>query len=534
MTQQTNKLSYDEVPYSPFTFGYTSPFHLKTIGKIFGLNTPPLETARVLDIGCGLGTNMLNFAEVYPKSHSIGVDLSKTQIELGQKTINELKLKNIELKALSILDLDESYGKFDYIVCHGVYSWVPEEVQNKILKVCNKLLNMNGIAFISYNTLPGWNMQKTIREMMMLHSNLFNTNQDKLQQAKLFLKFINDSLENSTTPYSSFLQNETKLLQAYTDSYVLHEYLGEINTGTYFHQFMDKAYKNHLNYLGDASLPSMFLGNLPAKASEKLQAIDNIIRTEQYMDFITNRKFRSTLLCHRETNINRNIGFDNLKDLYTSIDIRPVTPENQVDLTSEQENVSFYYDRLPEPFISTTSSIMKAILYVYSENIANPISFEQVAEKALKKLGKYKLNNFLVALEQHFVKFIFQGYLKIFSSKPHSITTISEKPKASELARYQAKYAHFHNPNTVISITNRLNDMIGVEAYEKYVLEILDGKHNIGDIKASLLEKFTSKILTARNDKGEEISDPKLLKEFTDYIVSVTLEKFRINYLLVE
>ncbi|AFC74231.1 methyltransferase domain protein [Rickettsia parkeri str. Tate's Hell] len=534
MTKQANKISYDEVPYSPFTFSYTSPPYLRTIGKLFGLNPPPLETAKILELGCGIGVNLLNFAETYPKSQSLGVDLSKTQIELGKKFISDLKIKNAELKALSILDLDESYGKFDYIVCHGVYSWVPEEVQDKILKVCNKLLNPNGIAFVSYNTLPGWNMQRTIREMIMFHSELFNTSHDKLQQAKLLLKFINDSLESSTTPYSNFLRDETKLLSAYTDSYVLHEYLGEINTGIYFHQFIEKAQKNHLNYLGDTSLTAMFIGNLPTQAAEKLQAVNDIVRTEQYMDFITNRKFRSTLLCHQNIPINRKIEFNNLKEFFTSLNIRPVILEKAVDLTNEQENVSFYYENLPEPFISTTSPIMKAILYVYAENISNPISLEQVAKEAFKKLGKYQLQDFLAALEQHFIIFIFQGYLKIFETKPHAIATITEKPKTSEFARYQAKQAYFNNVTSVFSVTNRLNDMVGIPIHEKYILEMLDGTHNIDDIKKGVLEKINSKLLTARDDKGQEVTDPKLLKEFVDYVVNTSLEKFRINYLLVE
>ncbi|WP_347939201.1 class I SAM-dependent methyltransferase [Rickettsia oklahomensis] len=533
MTKQTNKISYDEVPYPPFTFSYTAPSHLRTIGKLFGLNPPPLETAKILDIGCGVGVNILNFAETYPKSNSLGIDLSKTQIELGKKIIGDLKIKNAELKALSILDLDESYGKFDYIVCHGVYSWVPEEVQNKIFEVCSKLLNPNGITFISYNTLPGWNMQRTIRDMMMFHSELFNNSHDKLQQARLLLNFINESLESSTTPYSSFLRDETKLLSAYNNSYVLHEYLGEINTGIYFHQFIEKAQKNHLNYLGDALLASMFIGNLPAKTAEKLQTINDIVRTEQYMDFITNRKFRSTLLCHKNIPINRKIEFNNLKDFYTSLNIRPVTLEKDADLTNEQENLSFYYENLPDPFISSTSPIIKAILYVYAENISNPISLEQVAKEALKKLDKYRLQDFLSALEQHFIKLIFQGYLKIFETKPHTIATITKKPKTSEFARYQTQQAQFNNATNMFSITNRLNDMIGITLHEKYILEMLDGTHNIDDIKKEVLEKINSKLLTARDNKGREITDPKLLKEFIDYIVTLSLEKFRINYLLV-
>ncbi|CAA14498.1 unknown [Rickettsia prowazekii str. Madrid E] len=251
------------------------------------------------------------------------------------------------------------------------------------------------------------------------------------------------------------------------------------------------------------------------------------------MDFITNRKFRSTLLCHQNIPINRKIEFENLKDFYTTFNIRPISSENKIDLNNEQENISFYYENLPEPFISTTSAIMKAILYVYAENISNPIRLEQVAKEAFKKLGKYQLQDFLAILEQHFITFIFQGYLKIFETKPHAIATITEKPKTSQFVRYQAKHAHFNNVTNMLSVTNRLNDMIGIPIHEKYILEMLDGTHNIDDIKKGMIEKINSKLLIACDNKGQAVTDPKLLKEFVDYIVNISLEKFRINYLLI-
>ncbi|MFY9590155.1 methyltransferase regulatory domain-containing protein [Rickettsia endosymbiont of Halotydeus destructor] len=533
MTAQNNKISYDEVPYSPFSFGYTTPNHLRTIGLLFGLNPPKVEKARILEMGCGVGSNMFNFAEMYPNSYSLGIDLSKKQIEQGIKVIENLKLKNVDLKHLSIMDLDESYGKFDYIICHGVFSWVPDEVKEKILEVTNKLLNPNGIAFVSYNTLPGWNMQKTIREMMMFHSEIFQNNNDKLQQAKLLLSFINESLGSSSSSYAKFLQDEAKILALYDDSYLLHEYLGEENTGFYFYQFIEKAQKHKLAYLGDTSPASMFIGNLPPKAAEKLQGVNDIVRTEQYMDFITNRKFRSTLLCHNNVPINRNIEFNKLKNFYTTFNIRPVTNQQDIDLTNEQENIGFYYENSREPFISTTSPVMKAILYVYSENIANPISLEEVAKAAFKKLGKFQLQDFLTALEANFVKFIFQGFIKIYAEKPNAIANIAAKPKVSEFLRYQVKYAHINSANKLISVTNRLNDMIGLQIQEKYILELLDGTNTIADIEQAILKRFISKELTANDENAKPVTDEKLLKEFVKHVVTLTLEKFRINYFLI-
>ena len=133
--------------------------------------TPPkIETSRVLELGCASGGNLIPHAVNYPKGQYVGVDLSKTQIDSGLEQVKSLGLKNIELKCCSITDIDESFGKFDYIICHGVISWVPDFVRDKIFEISSKNLSKNGIAYISYNTLPGWNMVRSIRDMMLYHA----------------------------------------------------------------------------------------------------------------------------------------------------------------------------------------------------------------------------------------------------------------------------------------------------------------------------------------------------------------------------
>jgi 2-polyprenyl-3-methyl-5-hydroxy-6-metoxy-1,4-benzoquinol methylase len=175
MTDNTNLNTYDEVPYQSYPYSVSQPENLKTIGLLFGMNAPEVETARVLELGCAEGGNLIPIAARYPKASFVGVDLSKVQIDAGNVHIKSLGLKNIEHKNCSITDIDEKFGKFDYIVCHGVISWVPDFVRKKILEVSSQNLSENGIAYISYNTLPGWNMIRTIRDMMLYHSKNFAT-----------------------------------------------------------------------------------------------------------------------------------------------------------------------------------------------------------------------------------------------------------------------------------------------------------------------------------------------------------------------
>ncbi len=126
---------YDTVPYESYPYPNTHPESLYTIGKLFGMQPVDFNNCKVLELGCASGGNIISMATLNPNSTFVGVDLSKVQIEEGNKQIQELGLKNITLKQLSILDITSEFGEFDYIITHGILSWVPGEVQDKIFEI---------------------------------------------------------------------------------------------------------------------------------------------------------------------------------------------------------------------------------------------------------------------------------------------------------------------------------------------------------------------------------------------------------------
>ena len=160
MADPAIRTAYDEVPYPSYPLPQSHPDHLATLATLLGLSPPTTERCRVLELGCASGGNLIPMALTSPDSRFVGIDLSREQIAEGQKTVEALGLTNIELRHLSILDVDDSFGPFDYIVCHGVYSWVPENVQDRILAICARNLVPEGIGYVSYNTYPGWHMQR--------------------------------------------------------------------------------------------------------------------------------------------------------------------------------------------------------------------------------------------------------------------------------------------------------------------------------------------------------------------------------------
>ncbi|HID29405.1 MAG TPA: class I SAM-dependent methyltransferase, partial [Desulfobacterales bacterium] len=213
MKESGRHTSYDEVPYESQSFPQSHPDRLATLGRLFGLSPTPITCCRVLELGCASGGNLIPMAYHLPESKFVGVDLSKRQVEMGQKTIQDLGLKNIRIKHASITDVDSSWGVFDYIIAHGLYSWVPDEVQEKILSVSSDNLAPQGIAYVSYNTFPGWHMREMVRHMMLYHANQFEESSKRIEQARALMDFLARSVPTENNYYGMLLKSELELIR---------------------------------------------------------------------------------------------------------------------------------------------------------------------------------------------------------------------------------------------------------------------------------------------------------------------------------
>src|SRR5687768_17251136 len=226
--------SYDEIPYTNKPLYPTHPDCLAVAGILRGMRPASPAKCRVLELGCASGGNLIPMAYSLPESRFVGIDLSAAQIAAGQEFCRPLGLGNLELRAGSILDLDESLGQFDYIICHGVYSWVPRGVQDRILWICGRLLAEHGIAYVSYNTYPGWHRRGIARELMRYHARRFDDPPTKIQQARSVLSFMAEAASKCNSSLATGLAFESKSLEKDPDYYLFHEHLEEVNSPLYF------------------------------------------------------------------------------------------------------------------------------------------------------------------------------------------------------------------------------------------------------------------------------------------------------------
>jgi methyltransferase-like protein len=497
--------TYDEVPYESHPFQQTHPSRLFTVATLFGLRPTPVTRCRVLELGCAAGGNLIPMADLLPDSEFVGVDLSARQIAHGQEYVRQLGLRNLVLKHASIVDIDAAYGQFDYIIAHGVFSWVPEHVREKILRICGTMLTANGVAYISYNTYPGWHMREMIRDMMRYHASRFNTPQLRTQQSRALLDFLANNTKQDG-PYSVLLKQEVETLRHQADHYLYHEHLEEVNDPLYFHQFIDQARRHNLAYLGEARIGSMVTGNFGPDIEKTLKMLaTDQIQVEQYMDFLRNRMFRETLLCSGRLVPNWSVQPETLRGLHVSSGARPLLPEGTTTLDIHSENNQMYVT--PSNFqIGTNRPLLKAAMHLMQKIHPATIPFDTLRKQAREIVGGYDTLNARQQSED--TQLLALGLLNCYLTSDmidlHGIPIpqsppVSDRPVASHWARITAK----ENGN----FTNRRHEVMRLNPLDRQLIPLLDGTHDHGFLVDSLTKDALADIIKVQRD-GNPLTDP--------------------------
>jgi methyltransferase-like protein len=503
--------SYDEMPYINLPFGQTHPGRLAALGQLFGMRTPAVETCRVLELGCASGDNLIPMALVLPAARFLGIDLSVRQIEQGRQTTAALGLTNIELRHADIGSVDADYGQFDYIVSHGIYSWVPAHIREKLLSICRDNLAPDGVAYVSYNTLPGWGVRGMLREVMVYHSRLAYGAAERVQQARAMLDFLGHGLP-SETPYGALLRQDLEGLRQRPDAYLFHDHLEEVNEPVYFHQFVEAAQRHGMQYLGEAEFSMMTLASLPPQIAEELRRIaPDVIALQQYLDFLSNRTFRQTLLVHQGVTLNRNLDAQSVQEFQIA---SPVKPASRTPSPAQGAAESF---RAPNgATLDTENALTKAAMLSLMRHWPAALPFPELVAAARAHLQE----NFsevadaaTLARDAQFLgNEILQCYavgmveLRVWS--PRLCLTASARPTASPLARLQAAHGD--------KVTNLQHQRVTLDGLNRVLLPLLDGSRDRDALVAALAKQVAEGSLSIQQQGKAPTHGPPLEKVLRD------------------
>jgi SAM-dependent methyltransferase len=504
---------YDEVLYPTHAFSQTHPDRLATLARLYGMTPAAPRRSRVLELGCGSGGNLIPMAAQLPESEFVGVDLAARPIADGQLLIEEAGLRNVALRCEDISDFPADAGLFDYVIAHGVYSWVPAEVRDRLLAVARAHLAPDGVAFVSYNAYPGGHVRTMLREMMFFHVRGIEDPYRRLNQALALLKFLSDS-QTATTPYALMLKAEVERILKLPLEHLYHDDLEETNEHVYFTQFAEHAARHGLQYISEADYHRTHSRWHPTETVDPLASLDDTpLLKEQYGDFLHCRRFRQTLLCHEGIEIDREQRPEQMRQFHFAARSYPDSTDVDVRSDAAQKFLGMNDVTLEVGF-----PLAKAAFQRLGEHWPRSVAFDELLDDSRSLLARNDDSHDAsrsVAREEDAADLCrvllgayATGFLEAHAYAPDFVTVPGERPRTTPLARAQAQRG------TLVSNLRHVNLQID-DALGRRLIQLLDGTRD----RAALLSELKIFVESGEATKREgEIDDDarQLLRSLPD------------------
>jgi len=463
---------YNDVLYPTHAYAETHPDTLARTAVLFGMEPPPVDNCRVLEIGCGDGGNIIPMGFELPNSQFLGIDLASIPIQNAQRVIDRTGARNVTVRAIDLMEVAEDFGTFDYIIAHGVYSWVPEQVQRKILSICSDHLSPRGLAFISFNTGPAGRIRQLTRDMMMFHLQAGGIEADQVREGRDFLQMLVNVAEESST-WKAVLGKEAVRLSERSDSVTCHDELGPDYSPVYFADFAVSAERNGLQFLSDVDLSVAIEPPSKPQATEALQRLakGDVIKYQQYLDFLVFRGFRRTLLCRREIRLERNQFQERVQTLLVA---SPLT-RSSVD----PDGGVVFKKRRGSGSVTTNNPIVSLALARLEAEWPRATHFSELAGEVAAKVPPELQKEAPGALAQALLKLAAKKLVDLRTYHAPVAESVGKRPMATSLARLQAENATL--------ITTLLHTEVEIpDRQSRRLLQLLDGTRNLGSLVSAM------------------------------------------------
>jgi len=489
--------AYEDVLYDDYAFVEAHPARLRALGTLFGMRLPDAPL-RVLDVGCGLGGHLIPLAEQDPDGTYVGIDLSAPQIQRGQATIQALGLTNVELRVADLRELPAELGRFDVIVCHGVYSWVPTDARVAIWSLLGRHLLPHGIGYVSYNVYPGWRHRGTVRDVLarLVPGPDQADDRERIQAAREVLDAWAGALQDRGAHRLAALAEELKLLGQTSDAYLLYEHLAPINEPQWLGDVLTAAQAFGLQYLGDADLGSMFPDLSESTRAWVSARAPTVEAAEQVNDLLVHRLFRRSLFVRDTVVLDRELHWRRLESL--SLAAR---------LTAHEEREHVWINTHGTEVDVEDAELAAAVRHLVQAD-PGACTFDQVIHAVL---GPDAPTRERAALGRGLLQLASRSMIELRTHFPAISSQVPERPSALPLARLQAERGED-------GAVNLRHERVRLGKTDRAVLRRLDGTRTRHDLIQDLRRDATDGPVEVRID-GELRTDADALGQAVDLVL---------------
>jgi SAM-dependent methyltransferase len=449
--------AYDALPYPGVACAFAHPDRLAVLARLHGLQPAPVASARVLEIGAGVGGNLVPIAASLPGADCVGIDRSHHAIAAATRLTEHLALANVTLfhadfQAFLAPDAPP-LGTFDYVIAHGLLAWIPPAAQAQLFALIGRVLAPEGVAVVSYHALPGYHDMAPLQALMAFHTAPVADPALRIQQARDIVHWHVERQTRLFGPARGAIY--TRLLaeiDALPDAVLLHDLLAPDVHPLYFEDALALAAGAGLRWLGNARPSEPRLGSLPTSLREMVRAVPSPERQQQYMDFLFHTRFRATAFCRAER-----------------APVRAADPATFLALYAASRVAPRPFAALGEPWVLAGDEGDVSL----SDGAAAVLSLLATTTPAAKLVAAWRAEaahlddmTFIGGLaELHFA-----GVIELASAPPAVADIVPEHPQTGPLQRAQAQAQRG-------SATSLWHREVGLDPNELALLARLDGTH---------------------------------------------------------
>ena len=473
----SHQFAYDKVRYPAQVYPKLHPSRLAAIARLHGVAVASPKACRLLEVGCGDGLSLLTMAMAYPDSQFVGVDLSQEAIARGNALRIELGLDNLTLLAVDLLEWDPGKDRFDFVVAHGFYSWVPHPVRERLLALCNQTMAPDAIACISYNALPGCHMRRMLWDMLKFHSGAIDDPAERVAKAQEFLALLKSGLPENNL-YAKTMAGEIDELTGRLNPNVLfHDDLAEVNDPCTLDQFVRHAREHALTFVAEANYHEMSTRNAHERVRPLLENIaeDDLVTKEQYLDFFTGRRFRQTILCRREAEPKAVADPAAIGELEVASALQP--DENGSDAEGRLR-----FSHPSSGGLLTDNVTVQALLRACAGVYPRPRPVKELFDAACGEASEEGRALELEKARQTIARAFAVGIVELHCDSPRFAGHVAERPRASRLAQVQVSSGE----SRVTSLRPSMVDLDDIVT--RNLVLALDGRRDRAAIVAYLAE----------------------------------------------
>lgn len=447
--------AYDEILYPTSPQARLHPDNLYLCGILNGFRPVLPDNARVLEIACGTGFNLIPMALELPRAHFTGMDYAALPIEVGRQMAAELGATNLALHHADLTQADLDLGSFDYIVAHGLYSWVPDAVRDSLWRFVQRSLSPQGIFHVSYNALPGWYPTFAMRDYLREISGGIR---EPMARLDLCWKAVQALAAQGS--HDNLLVTEAKRLAALPAEVMFHDELADHNRPFYLAEVVGHAQQHKLRYAGEGDLraPTGVLEDAGIDAGWPEPADYDVLQRDRMRAFSTMRRFHDSLFAQASEEPQPVSLPDALGAAWAHSNIRLVGRTENQERTYEHSNGV----RLTtgHPLVCALADALQAVA---PGSIRIGAFWQDLQEKHPEMHPGLK-EQFWVVVRQ----LVEAGAVKLRTRQVPVASSLADQPETLPFIRLQSRWDAF--------VTNAYHESSQVpEDWQRVLLSLLDG-----------------------------------------------------------